>query len=89
MSESGRPHCNVVGNIMDSIIELLNEIKPGLDWAGSEDLLEAHYLDSLAIITLIRALNEVFDIKLGVLDLKRDNFRTLQNIHDMVQRHLD
>ena len=76
-------------SVMETIIKVLEEIKPGLDWAGCEDLLESRYLDSLAIVTLMLALNETFDIKLGVLDLKQDNFRTVQSIHDMVQRLLD
>lgn len=38
---------------MDELIEILEDIKPDVDYEGCENLIDGHYLDSLSIILLL------------------------------------
>lgn len=41
---------------MERLIEILEDIKPEIDYKECQDLIDAHHLDSLSIISLIAEL---------------------------------
>lgn len=45
---------------MDELIEILEDIKPDVDYEGCENLIDGHYLDSLSIISLIAEIEDAF-----------------------------
>ena len=47
---------------MDELIEILEDIKPDVDYEGCENLIDVHYIDSLSIISLIAEIVEAFDV---------------------------
>lgn len=47
---------------MDTILEILETIKPGADFASSTDFIEEHLLESMEILQLVSELNDEFDI---------------------------
>ena len=47
---------------MDTLIEILEDIQPGVDYETCEDLVDGHHLDSLMILSLIAEILDEFDV---------------------------
>ena len=71
---------------MEKLINILNEIKAGVDWENEADLIDNHILDSLKIVQLVGTLNDEFDIEITPIDIVPENFRTVNAIYEMVKR---
>jgi acyl carrier protein len=74
---------------MDELLEILNEVKPGVDFENDTDLIGHGVLDSITMVTLVMELNDAFDIEITPVDIVPENFKTVQTIYDMVQRLSD
>ena len=74
---------------MDELLEILNEVKPGVDFENDTDLIGHGVLDSITMVTLVMELNDEFDIEITPVDIVPENFKTVQTIYDMVQRLSD
>ena len=71
---------------MEKLIEILNELRPGVDFTAETNIIDSGLLDSLTIVRLITLLENEFDIEFSVTDLVPDNFRTVKAIMDLVHR---
>lgn len=71
---------------MDSIIKILEQIKPGVDFNTEENLIEEEILDSFDIVTLVAKLNDEFDIEISPADLIPENFNSAKKIYELVQK---
>ena len=65
---------------MEELLEILNEVKPGVDFANDTDLV-GH--------GILLELNDAFDIEITPVDIVPENFKTVQTIYDMIQRLSD
>ena len=74
---------------MDELLEILNEVKPGVDFENDTDLIGHGVLDSITMVTLVMELNDAFDIEITHVDIVPENFKTVQTIYDMIQRLSD
>ena len=74
---------------MDELLEILNEVKPGVDFENDTDLIGHGVLDSITMVTLVMELNDAFDIEITPVDIVPENFKTVQAIYDMIQRLSD
>ena len=74
---------------MDELLEVLNEVKPGVDFENDTDLIGHGVLDSITMVTLVMELNDAFDIEITPVDIVPENFKTVQTIYDMIQRLSD
>lgn len=74
---------------MDELLEILNEVKPGIDFENDTDLIGHGVLDSITMVTLVMELNDAFDIEITPVDIVPENFKTVQTIYDMIQRLSD
>ena len=71
---------------MDAILDILNELKPGIDYRPRHDLVDTRELDSLTIITLVSELEDAFDITIPAVEIVPANFNSLEGMWNMVQR---
>lgn len=71
---------------MNEIIEILEDIKPGIDYAACEDLIDSRKLDSLSIISLVAELEDAFDITIPAVEIIPANFNSVKAIKAMVDR---
>ena len=71
---------------MDNIIEILEQIKPGVDFRTEENLIEEEILDSFDIVTLVAKLNDEFDIEITPADLVPENFNSAEKIYELVTK---
>ena len=70
---------------MDTILEILETIKPGADFASSTDFIE----ESMEILQLVSELNDEFDINITLPYIKPENFKSVESIYNMVQEILE
>ena len=71
---------------MDKLIEILNDIKPGVDFRTNTSLIEDGILDSLAIVSIVAAVAEEFDVQIRAIDLVPENFNSAEALYALIQR---
>ena len=71
---------------MDKIIDILQDINPDIDYKSRTDLIDAHLLDSLSIISLIAELEDTFDVTIPAVDIIPDNFNSVKAISALIER---
>lgn len=74
---------------MDDLIEILNSIKPYVDFTKEENLMEDEILDSFDIVTLVSQINDKFDVEIGPKDLVPENFKSAKTIYDLILKLQD
>ena len=65
---------------MEKILEILNDIRLGIDWENEDDFIENGLLDSFDMITLVGELNDVFNVSIGLEHLENENFNSVKAI---------
>ena len=68
------------------LIEILEEIQPEVDYETCNELVDGHYLNSLAILSLIAELEEEYDITIPTVEIVPDNFNSAEGSWNMIQR---
>ncbi|MEG2021635.1 MAG: acyl carrier protein [Oscillospiraceae bacterium] len=71
---------------MDRIIEILEDVKSGIDYANCTTLIDDAVFDSFDIIGTINALNDEYDIEIPATEIIPDNFNSAAALLAMVQR---
>lgn len=71
---------------MEQLLEILEEIRPDLDFANCQDLIDGHHLNSLDIISIVAELEDAFDITVPTVEVVPHNFNSAQNLWAMIQR---
>ncbi len=68
----------------EQIIEILQNIHPGVDYEVETALVDSRILDSLSIIALVSELNFAFSVEIDVLDLVPKNLNSVDDIVHLV-----
>lgn len=71
---------------MNELLEILEDIKPGIDYTVEDKLIDNGLIDSLSILALVSELEDAFDIEIGPVDLVPVNFNSAEAMWSMVQR---
>ena len=71
---------------MDEIIEILESLKPGVDYETADNLVDSRVLDSLTILALVPELEDAFDVTIPAVEIIPDNFNSVQAIDALVTR---
>lgn len=71
---------------MDELLEILNDIQPGVDFENETHLIDNHLLDSLSIISLVAELEDTFDITIPTIEIIPANFNSAQAMWQMICR---
>ncbi|MEJ2869132.1 acyl carrier protein [Actinomycetospora sp. OC33-EN08] len=72
------------GRLRDRVAEVVSD-RAGIDVPDAEtDLLEAGLIDSLALVTLIVALEETFGVQLPLDDFDVERFRSVASMADFL-----
>ena len=69
---------------MKEIIEILNEIKPGIDYANEKNLITNEILTSFDIVMLISLLNNKFNVNITPIELVPENFENVEAIEKLI-----
>ena len=71
---------------MEKLIEILEEIKPGVDYENCTTLIDEEILDSFAILSIVGELEDEFDISVTPAEIIPDNFNSAKALWEMVKR---
>ena len=71
---------------MEELLEILNDIQPGVDFENEKHLIDDHLLDSLSIISLVAELGDTFDVTIPAVEIIPDNFNSAEAMLEMLQR---
>ncbi len=74
---------------MNELLEILNALKPDVDFETQTELVTGGILDSFDIVSLVTELNSEFDIEITASDLVFENFDSAAAIMAMVERLQD
>jgi len=71
---------------MDTILEILNNVRPDADFASSENFIEDGFLDSFDVVTLVTELDEKFGISIDGMDIVPENFKNIDSIRELLAK---
>ncbi len=74
---------------MEKLLEILEEVKPGVEFKGKSDLMDSGELDSFDVITLVSELQDEYDIDIPVEEIVPENFNSVDEIYKLVQKLLE
>lgn len=74
---------------MDKILEILEDVRPDVDFRNEKRLIDDDILDSFDIITIVSEFNEEFDIDIDVEDLEPENFNTIEAMEELIAKLQD
>lgn len=66
---------------MEELLEVLEDVKPDVDFRNSNRLIDDKLLDSLDIVSIVSALNEEFDIQISIKDIVPENFNSVDALY--------
>lgn len=71
---------------MDTIIEMLKQMKPDAEINENTELIKSHILDSLEMIGFVTDLCDAFDVEIMMKDIVPENFSTPADIYNLIKR---
>lgn len=71
---------------MNELLEILNDLKPSIDWENEEDLVKRGLLTSMEIVRLVVEINDNFDVELTPIDVIPENFYSVKTIYELIKR---
>jgi len=75
--------------MMEKLIEILEELKPDVEFTKDTKLVEDKIFDSLGMISLVAELSDEFDIEISPMDIVPENFATVETLYEMIERLAD
>lgn len=74
---------------MDELMEILEELRPDVDFENETGLIDNGILDSFDIVSLVTALNDAYDIEIKPNNLVPENFNSREAILALVEQLQD
>lgn len=71
----------------EKILEILQDIRPEVDFNDSEDFIEDGYLDSFDMVALVSNLDKTFGISILGEDIIPENFMNIETIENTVKKY--
>ena len=71
---------------MDKVLQILQEIRPDVDFLNEKKLIDGGVLDSFDIISIVGEFNDVFDIDIDVEDLEPYNCNSVEAMRELITR---
>lgn len=71
---------------MNELLDILKNLKPGVDFENEKNLIDDRILDSLDVMNLTVELNDEFDIEITPLDILPENFQSIETIYQLITR---
>ena len=74
---------------MEELKEILTGIHPEVDYETETGLIDRRIFDSFDVITLVGELMDTFDIEITAEQMIHENFNSMQDIWNLVERLMD
>ena len=70
---------------MEKLMNILKELRPEVDFANEQKLIDDAVLDSFDMVSLIVEINEAFDVEISFDEIEPENFNSAERIWKMIQ----
>lgn len=70
---------------MEKLMNILKELRPEVDFANEQKLIDNAVLDSFDMVSLIGELNEAFDVEISFDEIEPENFNSAERMWNMIQ----
>lgn len=70
---------------MEELLKLLRDIRPDVDFENETELIDDGILDSMDVVSIISAIDDVFDVQIRITELDPENFNSIENLWTLVQ----
>ena len=74
---------------MEKLIEILQALKPDVNFTKDTRLVDDKIFDSLGMISLVAELSDEFDVEISPMDIVPENFETVETLYEMIERLAD
>ena len=74
---------------MDELMQMLEELRPDVDFENEKQLIADGILKSFDIVALVGELNEEFDIEIKPNDLVPENFNSAEAMYALITKLQD
>lgn len=74
---------------MEELMEILEELRPDVDFEEEKGLIADGILDSFDIMSLVGSIDDEFDIKIKPNDLVAENFNSAESIWALIERLME
>lgn len=74
---------------MDQLMEILENMRPDIDFKNEKKLVTDRLLESFDIISLVAEIGDEFDVKVKPADLVPENFDSVEAMWEMIERLQD
>lgn len=73
----------------NEVLEILSDLRPDVNFKEEKALVGDGILDSIDIISIVRELDEEFDITIKPADLIPENFNSVEAISKLVEKLME
>ncbi len=70
----------------EKLMNILQELRPELDFEKEDKLIEDGILDSFDLVSLIGEMNDQFDIEVDFDDIEPENFNSVSAMEKLIQK---
>lgn len=74
------------GITLEAVIEMLEDVREGVDYENATDLVDARRIDSFDILAIVSAIDDEFDVEVPAKEIIPDNFNSAASLTAMIQR---
>ncbi|MCI8781991.1 MAG: acyl carrier protein [Dorea sp.] len=71
---------------MDKLLEILNRIKPEVNFMVCQNLVDEGILDSIDIVSIISEIETEYSIEIDPDEIDPDNFQSAKAIQEMLEK---
>lgn len=71
---------------MKKLIEILEEIRPNVDYWNCTSLIDDEILDSFAILSIVGEIEDEFGVSVTPAEIVPENFNSAKALWEMVER---
>ncbi len=68
------------------IIDILEDINPGVDYETCSSLVDSRFIDSLTMVALVAELEDAFDVEMPPVEIVPDNFNSVDAMCALMAR---
>jgi len=69
---------------MEKLLEILEDIRPDLDFTKETRLIEDSVIDSFDVVTIVTEINEVFGVSINAADLDAENLNSAAAMWELI-----
>lgn len=74
---------------METLLNILNELHPEVDFETQTGLIDDSILDSFDIVTLVAEIDTEFDVQIPASELIPENFNSAKALYALVEKLMD